>query len=147
MPAKHQPTDQSRATVESMTAYGMPQDEICRVLGVSGPTLRKHYREEIETASAKANSRVGQFLYSLASGMAIAKGATFGDCRTAAIFWAKTRMRWVETDRHEHTGKDGGPIQTEDVTSDASNFARRMASLAARSDADGADEADGESEG
>lgn len=34
-------------------------------------------------------------------------------------------------DRQEHTGADGGPIQTEDVTNDADAFARRMARLSA----------------
>jgi len=45
-------------------------------------------------------------------------------------------------DRSEHTGKDGGPIQTEDVTHDADSFARAMAGLAAGSTKGGIGEAD-----
>lgn len=37
---------------------------------------------------------------------------------TAAIFWLKNRRgdQWRDMSKHEHTGKDGGPIQTEDLT-------------------------------
>ena len=69
---------------------------------------------------------------------------------SAAVSAVTGKVRLFGLDRPqrvEHTGKDGGPIQTEDVNSDASNFARRMASLAARADADGTGEADGGSEG
>jgi hypothetical protein len=47
----------------------------------------------------------------------------------------------------EHTGKDGGPIQSEDVTHDADAFARRMADLAARHHDGGAGAANAGSEG
>lgn len=50
-------------------------------------------------------------------------------------------------EKSEITGKDGGPIQTEDVTRDADDFARRMAGLAARAVSDGDGEADPGSEG
>lgn len=50
-------------------------------------------------------------------------------------------------EKSEITGKDGGPIQTEDVTRDADDFARRMAGLAARAVSDGTGEADPGSEG
>jgi len=41
-------------------------------------------------------------------------------------------MGWKETNVQEVTGKDGGPIQTEDVTADpASIIAERLAQLAA----------------
>lgn len=37
---------------------------------------------------------------------------------TAAIFWLKNRQpdRWRDTSRHEHTGKDGKPIETKQVS-------------------------------
>lgn len=42
----------------------------------------------------------------------------------------------------EMSGKDGGPIQTEDVTRDAESFARRISSLAAAHAGAGDGEAD-----
>ena len=41
----HVPTEKDRKTVEAMASYGVPQDEIALVLGVSPPTLRRHYAE------------------------------------------------------------------------------------------------------
>ena len=43
------------------------------------------------------------------------KAARDGD-RSAQCFYLKCQAGWRETDRLEHTGADGGPIQTEDVT-------------------------------
>ncbi|MEL6377424.1 MAG: terminase small subunit [Pseudomonadota bacterium] len=55
----------------------------------------------------------------------------------------KIRMLGLEApSRHELTGLNGKPIQTEDVTNDADAFARRMASLAAGSSEEGNEEPD-----
>lgn len=126
---QHEPTDASRRHVEGMAAVGIPQDDIARIVGISAPTLRKHYRDELDLGATKANARVGQNLW---------RQATKDDFRatTAAIFWAKTRMGWKEPPTTlEHTGKDGGPIQSEDVTADAADFTSRLARLAAASGA------------
>lgn len=49
---------------------------------------------------------------------------------TAAIFWLKNRKPelWRDVSRQEHTGKDGGPIQTEQVEHDAASFRSRLLS-------------------
>jgi hypothetical protein len=145
----HEPTDRERKTVESLSAFGIPQEEIAKVVGIDPKTLRLHYRAELDTAEARANAKVGEFLFTAASGAALKpKGgeaaATHADCIRAAIFWLKTRAGWKETDRHEHTGKDGGPIQHEEVGADADAFTRRMARLA---DAAGAGEGTGDDPG
>lgn len=101
----HEPSETSRKTVESMSAYGIPQPDIAKVIGIDPKTLRKYYREELDTAETKANVRVAQSLYSKALGDG--RGSV-----TAAIFWLKTRAGWKETVVNEHTGKDGGPIRT-----------------------------------
>lgn len=51
---------------------------------------------------------------------------------TACIFWLKNRRRaqWRDKVDHELAGKDGGPIQTEDVS--APDLARRIAFLLAK---------------
>jgi hypothetical protein len=36
--------------------------------------------------------------------------------REPAIFWLKTQVGWNETTTHEIAGRDGGPIETRDVT-------------------------------
>lgn len=85
----HEATDKDRKTVESMASYGIPEDDIARVIGISRPTLRKWYSYELETGHIKANSMVAQSLYNKAMGSG--QGAV-----TACIFWLKVRAGWVE---------------------------------------------------
>jgi len=108
MPAKaHKPTDESRAEVKALASFGLPQEDIAQYIGISHVTLRKHYASELKLSAIKANATVGKYLFSLASGQAIKNGATHSDCKAAAMFWAKTRMGWRETDRIEHVSPDG----------------------------------------
>lgn len=99
---RHEPTEQQRKTVRAMTAYGIPQLDVARVIGITEPTLRLHYRTELDTAVAEANAKMAESLFNL---------GTKGGNVTAAIFWLKTRARWKEPaqDLH-HSGPDGAPI-------------------------------------
>ncbi len=72
-----------------MAAYGIPQDEIARVVGITKPTLEKHYRTELDRAEMETNAKVAESLFRKATG----DGA---QAVTAAIFWLKTRARWKE---------------------------------------------------
>jgi hypothetical protein len=56
------PTDAQRRQAETMAAYGIPEADIARVLGVSKPTLRKHCGIELDTGATRANSKVADFL-------------------------------------------------------------------------------------
>ena len=80
--------------MSALVAFGVPQPEIGKFLGITDDTLCKHYRREIDTASTDRNAKVAGFLFHAASGSAIADGAGYADCIRAAIFWAKTRMQW-----------------------------------------------------
>ena len=57
------PTDAQRRQAETMAAYGIPEADIARVLGVSKPTLRKHCGIELDTGATRANSKVADFLF------------------------------------------------------------------------------------
>lgn len=105
-----EPTDEQRAAVASLVSFGIPKESIADHLGVSKDVLYKYFDDELKTATIKSNKQVGDFLFYLASGMAIRDGASYAECSRAAMFWAKTRMGWRETDRLEHTGVDGNPI-------------------------------------
>jgi len=96
------PTEEERKLVEQMTAVGIPQESVCKVVrdGIDDKTLRKHFRKELDTAKIKANAKIGGTLFNKAIN---------GDT-TAAIFWAKTQMGWKEVDRRELVGENGGPI-------------------------------------
>ena len=116
----HKPTEKTKSEVAALVSFGIPQDEIAAYLGISKPTLAKHYEEELKLSSIKAHANVGRFLYNLASGIALKQGATYSDCSRAAMFWAKTRMGWRETTHIDHSNTDGtlNPLRIEIVAPD-----------------------------
>lgn len=99
------PTDAERKQVEALSGYGLPQEQIAVLVrdGIALDTLRTHFQQQLGTGKAKANAQVGKTLFQRAIG---------GDT-TAMIWWSKTQMKWSEVQRHELTGADGGPIQTQ----------------------------------
>jgi hypothetical protein len=94
------PTNEARSKVKSLVAVGIPQEDIAKIVGCSPKTLRKHFRQEIKTASAEATAAVGGFL--------------FQACRdgnvTAQIFWLKTRGGWKVF--QPAPGSDDGNVAT-----------------------------------
>jgi hypothetical protein len=82
----HQPDPSERRQVEAMAAYGIPEADIARVVGIDPKTLRKWYQDELELGGVKANAQVAGFLFNSAKNGNV----------TAQIFWLKTRARWNE---------------------------------------------------
>lgn len=80
-----------------MAGFGVPEIDIARVLGIDPKTLRKHYRDALDTGHVLANVKVAESLFRKATG----EGR---QSVTAAIFWLKTRARWKETAVHEVNG-------------------------------------------
>jgi len=98
-------TSEQRRTVETLAAYGTPEEELARSIGEHGidpKTLRKYFRHELNVGATKANSAVAQTLY---------KMATSGTYPAATMFWLKCRAGWKETNVLQHSGPNGGPIQ------------------------------------
>ena len=86
----HRPDERGRRQVEALAAYGVPETDIARIVGIDPKTLRKHYRDELDLGATKATAKVAKFL--------LRKATTEGpQCVTAAIFWMKTRGGWRET--------------------------------------------------
>lgn len=94
---QHQPTDKTRAEVGALCSFGVKHEDIAAYVGIDAKTLRKHYRAELDVSHIKAHAQVGKFLFNAASGSALANGASYADCLRAAMFYAKTQMRWSET--------------------------------------------------
>ena len=101
------PTDDERKQVEALSGYGLPQDQIAILIrgGIHIETLRDHFATELVSGKAKANGQVGKTLFQKAMG---------GDT-AAMIWWSKAQMRWAETQKHEHTGTDGAPIEIKKI--------------------------------
>jgi hypothetical protein len=81
---EHVPTDQTRALVALCQFANMTHEQAAHVVGVSEPTLRKHYAEELANGKAKMLARVVNNLYSNATQTRDMKAAN-----TAAIFILK----------------------------------------------------------
>ena len=103
----HEPTKVTRNQVLMFCGMGLTHGQICKLLDISTPTLYKNYRAELDTGEAQMNFNVANNLYNIATDPTHKSGAQ------AAMFWMKTRARWRETNRLEHTGPDGQPIQNQ----------------------------------
>ena len=94
----HRPDPSQRRQVEALAAYGIPEPDIGRVVGIDPKTLRKHYRDELDLGETKANAQVAGFLFNSAKNGNV----------TAQIFWLKTRAKWREVPTElRHSGAIG----------------------------------------
>ena len=85
---KLNPTNEQRLLVKSLAAFGVPQEQIGRKLGIRSPkTLRKYFRAELDSGALEANTNVSNTLYQM---------ATSGQCPAATIFWLKNRAGWAD---------------------------------------------------
>ena len=90
---RFKPTDEQRRFVETMSGYGVPEDEIAALLrakGIDPKTLRKYFRLELDMGEIKAIARVAQVCYEMANS---------GTCIAATIFWLKTDAVWRARER------------------------------------------------
>jgi len=94
MMPEHVPSEDDKKKVSSFAAVGITQEDIARVLKIDPQTLRKHYREELDTAATLANASIGGKLF---------RKAQEGDT-ACLIWWTKSRMGWSEKkeDLHIH---------------------------------------------
>jgi hypothetical protein len=76
------PTDDLRKQVEFLAGIGLAHHKIAQSLGISPTTLRKHFREPLNSGAIQAKTQVLSSLFDL---------ATKYRNTSAAIFYAKTR--------------------------------------------------------
>ena len=82
------PTDEQREQVKAMSSHGVPHRQQAPLIGCSSPkTLRKHFRDELNTGKIQANAKVAGALY---------QSALEGNVK-AQRFWLKTVGGWQET--------------------------------------------------
>ena len=83
------PDEKTRKQVKTLSGMGVPDFDIAKVIGISGPTMRKYYAAELETGHIEANAQVAQSLYRQATNKDKPNVA-------AGIFWMKCRGGWKE---------------------------------------------------
>jgi len=79
---KLNPSEEQRRQVKSMAAIGIPHEDIALKIGIRSPqTLRKHFREELDSGKLEAKVQISKTLFQMANS---------GECVAATIFWLKT---------------------------------------------------------
>lgn len=134
-----------------VASLGASDAEIADILGIDTATLyrwknqHEEFSEALRAGKSPADDRVERSLYQRAIGYTYDAVKVTVDAKTgkqtitpyrehvppdpaAGIFWLVNRRKesWRHVSRQEHTGADGGPIQSEDVT-DPKAAARRIA--------------------
>jgi DNA-binding XRE family transcriptional regulator len=95
----HVPTPETRVQVRTMSAFGIPQNDIAKYIGISKPTLHAHYRDELDRGMLEANMKIAQTLYSIATGTPgdPARGIPAKEPdKVSCMFWLKARAGWRE---------------------------------------------------
>ena len=87
--APNAPTQKERDSVEAMAGFGVPHEDIARVIRIDAKALRLHYRSELDRGHAVAKTKVMQNLFTIATG-------TGREAVTASIFWLKCQAGWSE---------------------------------------------------
>jgi len=119
-PVEQRPGEALGAEDLGMAAYGVPEADVARVLDIDAKTLRKHYRDELDTGHIKANSKIAESLFRKATGDG-------REAVIAAIFWLKTRAHWKETVVQEAEVRHSYVIRTPPPVASVSEWLQRHA--------------------
>lgn len=115
MSAAHQPTASQRQYVELCVAAGIPQQAIAGLIGVSIPTLKAHYENELTFGKQKMLAQVAATQFQ----MAVGRPARFDEAGNkvqaevkpvpaCGMFILKCQGGWKETHVFEHVDPTAG---------------------------------------
>lgn len=95
--------------IEEMAGCGMTVAQIAGILGLSKKTLERRVKGTSDAFDAleKGRAKAARQVTATAYGLAIS-----GQSPAMTMFWLKCRAGWTEKQVLEHTGRDGGPIET-----------------------------------
>ncbi|MER9965590.1 hypothetical protein [Mesorhizobium sp. M0060] len=85
----HEPTETSRRFVEALAGIAVSQAEIATALAITLPTLRKHYRAELDRGAARVEAKLVGHLLRLANG-------SDGTALRAVMFALQARFGWSQ---------------------------------------------------
>ena len=84
-------TDDKRKQVLTLAGIGLSHEQICEVLDISRPTLRKHFKSELKRGKSIALSQALNALFAnIKKGMA-----------ASIFFYLKTQHGWREKDKEK----------------------------------------------
>ena len=86
----YQPTEEDKKQVFLWAKYGVPVEDMSRMIGVAEMTLTKHLSDVIEAGRSHAHTKVRETLWEM---------ATSGQHPAMTIFYCKTQLGFREVDR------------------------------------------------
>lgn len=99
-------TEKQRGEIETLAAF-LSVEQMAAYFGIASNTfyaMAERDPEILEMYKRGKSKAIGK----VAEGLV--RKALAGDT-TSAIFFLKTQARWAETQKHELTGADGGPVE------------------------------------
>jgi hypothetical protein len=85
---KFMPTDEQRLRVKSLSAYGIKQEGIARMVGLRSPkTLRKYFQDELDLGAIEAVAQVSRVHFQMAKS---------GKHPASTIQFLNNRTRWLD---------------------------------------------------
>lgn len=120
---RFEPTEEEREIVKGLAAYGLKPSQIVSAVRrpkgykggdgelypISVPTLKKYFREELETAELTANNNVAKALYDTAV------DRSHKNHVQAAIFWLQARAGWKTQAQVTNDGTIDFNLTSEDL--------------------------------
>ncbi len=94
--------------IEMMAGLGLPDRDIAIITGLDVRTMSVRFADVLASGRAKANFKVSNALFVTATDRKHPKHVS------AAIFWAKARLGWVEATNEGGSQSDGNP-ETDDA--------------------------------
>lgn len=89
---RHKKTEELSRQVETMSAMGLTLQMIEMITGVNHNTIYKYYKQELMVGKSKANLKVAQRVFELATNPEVAENVSLNAC----MFWLKTQAGWRE---------------------------------------------------
>jgi len=112
-----EPSETDRRRVMMLVVCGIARDKIAEHLGISGPTLYRHFANELDNGNDIANAAIAGSLY---------QNAVDGTV-SAQIFWMKTIARWSDKDRDDVGFATAAQAEAEEPVVSDREVARRIA--------------------
>ncbi len=108
-----EPTQEQRRLVQQLAGIGCTEGELRETidwhrpdgLPISLPTLRRHFRNELNKGRALAHMKVKKSLFEQIQAGSVA----------STIFYLKTQCGWKETVAVENSGPNGAPLSSAPV--------------------------------
>ncbi len=105
----HTPTDQTRESVKYMKIVGGKDADIAKALGITRPTLNKHYKQELKQGKQQLGGQLAKTAYQIAFGYKYKDGKGLIKEKqpnpAMVMFLLKTQFGFSETQKHEFTNE------------------------------------------